>query len=87
MCLYFCFHSQEESINQKLNSAELRKNMTFFEKLELWMFFHTHPSIPQSSKHNTKQKKQQVSEVVTNPLREEAIDVIIGDCKELHEFY
>ena len=87
MCWYCCFHFHEESINQKLNSKEIKKNMTFMERMDLWMFFHTHPNIPKTNKTKDKGDIHVSSEVVTNPLREESIDVIIGDFNELHEFY
>lgn len=75
------FHKHKTSVNQKLNSYEIKENMSFIERLELWLFFHTHPS------SHCMQNKNMPSndEFIVNPMRQSenklnsSVEYIIGD--------
>jgi hypothetical protein len=45
MCFWNWFVTHEETINQTLTRHEIRSRKSVWEKMDLWLFFHTHPSI------------------------------------------
>lgn len=45
MCFWNWFVAHEETINQTLTRHEIRTRKSVWEKMDLWLFFHTHPSI------------------------------------------
>jgi len=80
MCWNICFrfHFHEESMNQQLNSRDIRKKKSFSEKMDLWLFFHTHPISLYNRKEDTTRETMPPEEDFTaNPMRE-SIEVIVG---------
>ena len=45
MCFWNWFVTHEETINQTLTRHEIRTRKSVWEKMDLWLFFHSHPSI------------------------------------------
>ena len=82
MCCCWSWDCPEESMNRKLNSKLVNERLRFFEKLDLWLFFHTHPNF-YNTKYNQKEKDilPPKEDFVINPMRE-SVEVIVGGFDE-----